>query len=424
MQCTRFDASHMKALIALFGFLFLILPAASAATGPKTLSLEDALRAAFANNPRVRSALEGIESTAGRAEQRGTWPNPQISFSAEDVPSGNSLSQGKNLIRLSQTVPFPLKPWTEGRIGESELGESRAAYDLFATALERDVKIAFYRALAADQSLAIAREMAGGAEALAVASLRRVEAGDAPLQEQLRAEIELERVRSEVVRREQERALALEDLFTLMGGPPGEVSLAGDLSADTTLVPSTAENESDEPQHPLLAGAAARVDRMEAELRRAKLEPLPDFDLSFATGRDEADSHVLEVEAGISIPLFNFSGGLKREKRADLEAARAELTAAERDLAASRRNAERTFRAVAEQAAAYRDRILPRAEQALALVRGGYDAGKFGFIDLLDTQRTLAEVKLACVEKLFELNSARAEWDALNRPSTERQSME
>ena len=41
--------------------------------------------------------------------------------------------------------------------------------------------------------------------------------------------------------------------------------------------------------------------------------------------------------------------------------------------------------------------------------------GKFNFIDLVDTQRTTAEVRLAYQQKLLELNIAQAELEALLR---------
>ena len=58
-------------------------------------------------------------------------------------------------------------------------------------------------------------------------------------------------------------------------------------------------------------------------------------------------------------------------------------------------------------------RILPKANEALRLVQTGFEQGKFGFIDLLDTQRTTAEVRLTYQQKLLELNVAQAELEAL-----------
>jgi outer membrane protein TolC len=49
----------------------------------------------------------------------------------------------------------------------------------------------------------------------------------------------------------------------------------------------------------------------------------------------------------------------------------------------------------------------------LDLVRGGFEQGKFGVIDLLDTQRTAAEAQLTYQQKLLELNIAQAELEAL-----------
>ena len=76
-------------------------------------------------------------------------------------------------------------------------------------------------------------------------------------------------------------------------------------------------------------------------------------------------------------------------------------------------------RAAQENVRAYRDRILPKAEKAAALVRTGFDAGKFGFLDLVDTQRTLTEARLAYWDKLLELNLALAELEALAGHTTE-----
>ena len=71
------------------------------------------------------------------------------------------------------------------------------------------------------------------------------------------------------------------------------------------------------------------------------------------------------------------------------------------------------MRTAAEQVANYRERILPKANEALRLVQRGFEEGKFGFIDLLDTQRTAAEVRLAYQQKLLELNVAQADIEAL-----------
>jgi outer membrane protein TolC len=65
----------------------------------------------------------------------------------------------------------------------------------------------------------------------------------------------------------------------------------------------------------------------------------------------------------------------------------------------------------------YRERILPKARRRSA-GSDGLRAGKFNFIDLVDTQRTTAEARLAYQGKLLEMNIAQAELEALLQPQT------
>jgi cobalt-zinc-cadmium efflux system outer membrane protein len=82
-------------------------------------------------------------------------------------------------------------------------------------------------------------------------------------------------------------------------------------------------------------------------------------------------------------------------------------------------NARKRYQTAAEQVANYRERILPKAGEALRLVQTGFEQGKFNFIDLVDTQRMTAEARLAYQGKLLELNIAQAELEALLHPQTD-----
>lgn len=121
----------------------------------------------------------------------------------------------------------------------------------------------------------------------------------------------------------------------------------------------------------------------------------------------------MELRFSLPLPLFDRAKGRKQEARANVSIAESELTSIEQRLLREWRTASERFRAAVEQVASYRERILPKAEKALELVRGGFEQGKFGFIDLLDTQRTTAEARLAYQQKLLELNIAQAELEAL-----------
>jgi cobalt-zinc-cadmium efflux system outer membrane protein len=128
-------------------------------------------------------------------------------------------------------------------------------------------------------------------------------------------------------------------------------------------------------------------------------------------GRD--DNAIIQFRVSVPLPILDRAKGRTAEARAEFLAAEAQLAAAslrlERDYAVIRQR----FTAAVQQLTAYRDRIVPRADQALKLVRTGFDEGKFTFIDLLDTQRTTAEAHLAYQQKLLELSVAQAELETL-----------
>jgi len=47
---------------------------------------------------------------------------------------------------------------------------------------------------------------------------------------------------------------------------------------------------------------------------------------------------------------------------------------------------------------AHRDRMMPKAETALALTRQGFEAGRFSFVALSQAQRTLLELRNAQID--------------------------
>ena len=161
---------------------------------------------------------------------------------------------------------------------------------------------------------------------------------------------------------------------------------------------------------------AAKANRAQAELalRRARLEPYPDVRMEVSGGRiGETGQSIIQLGFAVPLPIIDRSKGRKQEAQANNRIAEADHAALEQRLWRDWCTACQRLRTAADQVANYRERILPKASEALRLVQTGFEAGKFGFIDLLDTQRTAAEVRLAYQQKLLDLNIAQAELEAL-----------
>ena len=383
------------------------------------LTLARAIRLALENNPDLHASAARKEAAAGREVQAHAWPNPELEVFSQDMPASRSrLSQAKHMAGFSQIIPYPGKKKADIEIGTADAAVGSAAWRLQRAVLVREVKIAYYQVQTAERSASVAEDLVKVAQAAAAAAAKRNAAGEIPLQEQLRAEIQLEQTQTEKVSAIRETAVARQELALLLGRPDlreAAFTDAPDESAD--LAPASWVPAVWLDGHPAMVAARARRDHAVATLRRAGLEPLPDVKVGLAGGRDEAaEENLMELRFTIPLPLFDRSKGKRMEAQAGLREADADIVATEQRLLAEWRSATARFKAAAQQVAAHRERILPKSEEALRLVQSGFEEGKFGYIELLDIQRTTAEARLIYQKKLFELNAARAEIEAMTQP--------
>ena len=307
------------------------------APSPTSLTLEGAIRLALESNPQLRAADSQISSAAGRAYQSKLWSNPDLELSAEEWPTGGGgFSDAKKLVGVSQTVPFPGKKKLDGKIGSLGVRVSEAEFGVRRVELVRDVKTAFFEVLAAGRLVEVARELVAVAESSAATARKRVQAGAAADQEQLRAEIPLEQARTELAGFQREQEIARQKLAMVLGRPDlkgAPVSGALAETADLSVLDEGPERWL--ARHPSVAAARASKERAEAELRRARLEPYPDVKLGAAGGQDAGGAgSIVQFSLSVPVPIIDRSKGRKQEARANVSVAEAEL-AADRTAAAA-----------------------------------------------------------------------------------------
>ncbi len=381
------------------------------------LTLNDALELALANNPELRASDARIDVASGRADQARLWSNPELTLSAEDWPvsGGNGFADAKQTVGVAQTFPYPGKKRLDRQIGVSGVRLSEAELSLRRVELVRDVKASFYHVLAAERVVEVAGELVKVAESSAATARKRVAAGAAADQEQLRAEIPLEQARTELSGFQRELVAARQTLALALGRPDlSEAPVAGALAETAALALLDQGPEQWLTTHPSVVAAKANRAQAELALRRARLEPYPDVRMEVSGGRiGETGQSIIQLGFAVPLPIIDRSKGRKQEAQAHTRIAEADEAALEQRLLRDWRIASQRLRTAADQVANYRERILPKANEALRLVQTGFEAGKFGFIDLLDTQRTAAEVRLAYQQRLLELNIAQAELEAL-----------
>ncbi len=377
------------------------------------LTLPQAIGRALEREPELRASASRVEAARGQAQQAGRWSNPELAVSLEDWTLREpDLKNAKRLAGFNQTVPFPGKKSLEREIGASGVRLSQAELALRRAETIRATKAAFYQALAAEDLLMEGRIVVQNAETLAAAARKRVAAGAAPEQDTYRAEIPLEKARLNLPDYQRDLANARRTLATLLGCPEADLGqLQGKLAetASPALLGAAPAVE----ETPAWHAAQAGVRRAGLEVRRAALETYPDVTLGVSAGK-EAETNVTigQISLGIPLPIFDDASGKQREARANLAVAQAQAEAARSKYVREWAEAVARVCAASEQAAVFRERILPKADEALRRMQAGFNEGKHPLNDLLDTQQTAAEAHIAYRQKLLELNLAQADLEA------------
>lgn len=384
--------------------------------GLTSLSLSQARALAISHNPLIRKAQGGTNVSAARRIQAGLWSNPELELFAEEVPfNSGGLSRSKNMIGVSQVVPFPGKKSLDRELGDIGVKQSEYEYKSVVLRVLRDVEVAYYRVLGAEQRKAIANELKRVAQSLSETAQKRFDAGESAAQENVRAQIEYERALTKVYDTEQKLVEARQTLTTAIGAPEVEpLPLSGKFpeAVDRDILDYSEAVMLK--KHPRLSAAVAATERARVAVKRSKRQRYPDVTMGIAGGREEIEGQeLLEFRLSFPLPFLDRGQGRILQAIAQSDIAEARLTSVEQELLREFNALTAKYGASINKVVAYQEIILPKTTEALRMVSRGFEEGKFGFIDVLDTQRTAAESRLDYQSALLELNESRAQLEAL-----------
>lgn len=103
----------------------------------------------------------------------------------------------------------------------------------------------------------------------------------------------------------------------------------------------------------------------------------------------DVDANAFVVGASISLPLFDKNRAGIQEAQSRLAKAHEERRAAQAQVAGALADAYAALATAYDEAATLRATVLPASQQAFEAVSEGYRLGRFGFLDVLESQRTL-----------------------------------
>jgi cobalt-zinc-cadmium efflux system outer membrane protein len=366
------------------------------------VTFNEAVGYMLGGNPMMSSARSQVSAARGRLEQSKYLQNPTLSLELENFGRKAGSNPGEMTLGIEQ--PFELwgKRGNRKKMFQAELETVGGQAEVLVLGLYNQTAQAFVELLGIQKDLEYSQRRLELALKTTEAVRAKHSSGAVSKAELLRAQSEKDLVQLDVNRKESNLLAAKVALASLWGMPAINGDAAGSLE---WWMADFSQNELMNlvEQNPEIKSLKANVTARLAEVQLSKAIGKPDISLGVGYRRlnDDHDNSFL-IWSAIPLPLFEKNKGAILESNANLSMAEAELNLGRQKL--SKDLHERLIRlsVIRNSALTIRDRILPTADQTVLEIDQAYRLGSQAYINVLDAQRTLAEIQSQLVETLVE----------------------
>ena len=372
------------------------------AVAGEALSLPQAEAPALAHNPAIRAGDRTIVAAERQADLAGLAPPWVVGAEVENVGGSGSLAgvqAAETTLRLGRVLERGGKRDARVAAGAIDVERSRIALEQTRLELATEAARRFVEVLADQARTTVAAQDLALAHELTATVRRWVQAGRSPESDLDLMQIAEARADIEVEHASHELASARVSLAALWhAAEPDFDAVAGNLF-ELPMVPSHAALVARLPDNPALRGLALDAHAARARERIAAASARPDVTWHVGVRRLSTFNDTALI-AGVSLPLGSAgrSALSVAQSEAEAEAADARAQAQQMDV---RQRLFSTYQELVHARTAFeahRDRMIPKAEAALALTRKGFEAGRFSFVALSQARRTLLELRNAEID--------------------------
>jgi outer membrane protein, heavy metal efflux system len=393
------------------------LPPASIVEVPaaaQTLTLPDLEQIALNNNPSLARAMAVVSERRGAWIQAGLPPNPSWGYLGQQLGSGRQATQHALLVDGEIVTGGKLN--LNRAVADQDI--VRAEQNLFAQQQRvlTDVRVAFYQALVAQRGLELAQQLVHIAREAQATADKLLRAGETSKVDLLQANIEAFNAEANLNAAVQRHFGAWQTLTAVVGMPQmGPTALHGSL--DVTPDPLTWDEALGQllANSPEISAAVANVERSRAALARARREPIPNVKYQLGVMQDLGIGGKTDgiVQALLPLPIINRNQGGIRQAEAELIAAEHAVEQTQLDLQIRLAPVFERYAGASYRVRQFRESILPAADESLHLVRRGYSAGEFPFLNLLNAQRTYFQTNNLYLQALLDLRVSSAQIEGM-----------
>lgn len=334
----------------------------------KPLTVDDAIRLALVNNPRLKAEYAKLGFAAAEVYEAGRLSNPRLSASilfVDEPGLADKLDFG-----LTQSFTSLLLLPARTRFAEGEFERVKQAVGAQVLNLAADSEAAFYRLVGAWQLVTMREAVAKAARASADLAQKFFDAGNINRLELAREQAAASQAQLDLLEARAGVTLARGALNRLMGLAATE----DDWKVSDRLPAPLAEE--DRLADLLRVADASRLDLAAARKRVSLLADalgvtrrfryLGEIDVGVSAERDTDGSRHLGPGLSLELPIFNQGKGRVVRAEAGLQEAEAELRALEIEISNGVQHAAAEVAAAKARAEQYRQSLIPLRETIVA----------------------------------------------------------
>ncbi|MBL7850492.1 MAG: TolC family protein [Cyclobacteriaceae bacterium] len=394
--------------------LVMLLWTSPARSQARIVSLDEAIRTAVEQNPRLRANASETEAATHLKRTAVDIPKLQAMWMSGQY---NSLNKDNNLT-ITQNLPFPTVFTSQSRLGELRVESSRFREAASRNELIYQVKLV-YQAL---QFLMAREKLLRSQDSLFAELVRtttlQLATGEGTLLQKTSAETRYNEIKNQMVQNLADQLTFRAQLRVLMN-TPDEVSFpTGDFQPMTTSLVDDVGQVSD---NPMLAYQQSLSSVAQQEKRVEANRVLPDLTLGYFNqsligfqtqpdGTDRlfsADDRFTGFMVGLAIPVWFVSPAARvKAAGARSESARYQAESMEKQLQGEWRQAVQQFEKNNSSLSYYTRSALPNAQLLLRQSTAAFRAGDIGQADFrLNVQQALS-IQETYLQTVFDYNKS------------------
>ena len=369
------------------------------------VKLENLIAIADQNNPAIQAAEKRYLAFLNIPDQVSKLPDPMLSYSRWIESVETRVGPQENVFMLSQRIPFPGKLGLKGKIANQD---AEAAFH-YSNMVRRDViykvKAAYYNLYKVDRSMQILEQYSDLLHDFAQVATTKYSTGQGIQAQVLKAHVEISIIIAKQLNFEKMRTSIVAKMNALLGKPANSpIGFVIVIDSNRVQINENQLLQRALAQRQEILANQSMIQKAEFAKRLAKKNYYPDFnfqatyitipkvnEISPDAGKDP-----FGIMVGINLPIW-------------FGARKAGVNQAEENILTQNLNYENLVNQVhaevtdltfqinilAETLDLYEQGLLIQAESSLQSAIAAYQTGKLDFLNLLDAERMLLQLRLA-----------------------------